>query len=112
MAELLSLGLAILSLAFIVPKVTKEKHYVLRDSSVENDLVLLANGFVTIFTSSNMPILFAAGIIVGVVGIIAALATSQRQAYGTKLGSGIVTLVLLLGLVILQLNSLGYVSLF
>ena|SRR3989338_8021884 len=87
----------------------REKHYVRRDSAIFNGLSLIGTGIGILILSPSLKFLnLPLSIFPLVVGIVGIALTSNRNDWGTKICSGIVTTILLGVILIIQIKELGF----
>ena len=104
-----SIIINLIALVWPIISAIRERHYVRRDSAIFNGLSLIGTGVgILILLPSlklfNLP-LSAFPIIIGIAGIAL---TSSRNEWGTKICSGIVTTVILIVILFIQLQQLGF----
>ena len=98
-------------IALIWPIVSaiREKHYVRRDSAIFNGLALVATGVGILIISPSLQLLnlplAAFPLVIGIIGIAL---TSTRNKFGTVVCSGIATAIILVIILFIQLNELGF----
>lgn len=80
--------------------------------AILNGVLLIINGLVTFFYAKTSVPMLGAGIVVAGLGVLAVLLTSQRDDAGTRIGSSLVTAILLIALIVIQAKEMGVVSLF
>jgi uncharacterized membrane protein (UPF0136 family) len=107
-----SLGISVLSIFLAIPGIVREKYFVRRDVAVINGVLLLINGLITFFLAKNSVLMLAVGIAVAGIGILAAFLTVQRDDTGTRIGSSLITVLLLVLLLVIQANESGVVNIF
>lgn len=107
-----SIIINLLALVWPVISAFREKHYVRRDSAIFNGLSIIGTGVGILILSPSLKFfglpLSAFPIIIGVAGIAL---TSSRNEWGTKICSGIVTSIILIVILIIQIQQLGFSTL-